>query len=246
MAKPWVVAHRGASGHAPENTMAAFRRAVELGAGFIETDLQLSKDGRLVAIHDNELGRTTTGSGPVSAFTLDELRSLDAGSWFGREFSGERIPMLEEIIAFARQSDVVFFLELKAGSAWGIELALVNALRASQEAARTVALSFDAAALRTIVRMDPTLMCGFLYDDARADAVSTAVHAGVRQLAPRGDCVTPELVAQAHQAGLQVVTWTVNQAEQMRALAAAGVNGIMTDFPERLVGVLKDLQPAKS
>ena len=96
----WVIAHRGASGAAPENTMAAFRKAVELGAGFIETDLQLSRDARLVALHDDTLERTTNGRGPVSSRSLEELRKLDAGSWFrpsGHEsppFAGERIPTI--------------------------------------------------------------------------------------------------------------------------------------------------------
>ena len=97
----WVIAHRGASGAAPENTMAAFRKAVELGAGFIETDLQLSRDARLVALHDDTLERTTNGRGPVSSKTLEELRKLDAGSWFRSSgqgtaaFAGERIPTVE-------------------------------------------------------------------------------------------------------------------------------------------------------
>ncbi len=225
--------------------MAAFRKAVELGAGFIETDLQLSKDGRLVAIHDTELGRTTNGSGPVRACTLDELRSLDAGSWFGREFAGERIPTIEEILPFAREHDVVFYLELKAGAAWGIEHSLVTSLRTAQAAANTVVLSFDASALRTVMRQDAMMLCGLLYDDERSDAISTALSVSARQLAPRGDRVTPELVEKAQHAGLQVITWTINQAEQMRALIAAGVNGIMTDFPEQLVAVVGEMRAGK-
>ena len=110
----WVVAHRGASGHAPENTLAAFRRAVELGARFIETDLQLSRDARFVAIHDDTLDRTTTGRGAVKDFTLPELRELDAGSWFAPKFAGERIPTLKEVLEFARKADVALFLEVKA------------------------------------------------------------------------------------------------------------------------------------
>src|ERR1700693_696013 len=91
MPAPWVIAHRGASGTAPENTMAAFRRAVELGARFIETDLHLSRDGVIVAIHDSTLDRTTSGRGPVMAHSLKELRALDAGSWFFPEFVGGRL-----------------------------------------------------------------------------------------------------------------------------------------------------------
>src|ERR1700680_1734715 len=102
-----VVAHRGASGFAPENTLAAFRAAAEMGAGYIETDLQLTRDAHLVAIHDETLERTTDGRGPVSGATLEELRRVDAGSWFrgSRNFAGERIPTIEEVLAFGREAN---------------------------------------------------------------------------------------------------------------------------------------------
>lgn len=234
----WVVAHRGASGYAPENTLAAFRRAVELGANFIETDLQLSRDARFIAIHDATLDRTTNSRGPVHALTLAELRELDAGSWFGPEFAGERLPTLEEILDFARASDVVFYLEIKAGGTWGMEPALVSALREAHEAARAVVLSFDPGTLAAIRRLEPMLMTGFLFDHSYPDIVGCALQAGARQLAPRGDLVTRELVAQARRADLQVVTWTINEPEHIRAMMAAGVDGIMSDYPDRLVAAL--------
>src|SRR5271167_2581399 len=108
----WTIAHRGASGHAPENTLAAFRRAVELGARFIETDLQLTRDARVIAIHDFTLDRTTSGYGQVHLLPLDQIRALDAGSWFGlggeKSYVGERVPTLEEILHFALEQDVIF------------------------------------------------------------------------------------------------------------------------------------------
>ena len=234
----WVVAHRGASGHAPENTLAAFRRAVELGARFIETDLQLSRDSHFVAIHDETLDRTTSGHGPVHALKLAELRKLDAGSWFDPRFAGERIPTLEEILGFARESDAVFYLEIKPGGAWGLEHALVGALRDAQEAVRALVLSFDASTLAAMRRLEPTLMTGFLFSRSTADAIKRALEVGARQLAPRVDLVTPDLVAQARRVDLQVVTWTINEPAHMRELAIAGVDGIMTDYPDRLISVL--------
>ena len=236
----WIIGHRGASGHAPENTLAAFRRAVELGARFIETDLQLSRDSRLVAMHDDTLDRTTNGRGPVNRLTLAELRELDAGSWFGPQFAGERIPTLEEILQFARETDVVFYLEIKASGAWGMEHTVVGALREAQEVVRPVVLSFDAAALVAVRRIEPTLMTGFLFQWPLEDAVERAISVGARQLAPHGDQVTPELVTAARRNNLQVVTWTINGPAQMRALISAGVDGIMTDYPDRLVAVLRE------
>ncbi len=117
----WTIAHRGASGHAPENTMAAFRRAVELGASFIETDLQLSRDARAIAMHDFTLDRTTNGHGQVHLLPLDQIRALDAGAWFDggpqKSFAGVRVPTLEEILDFCayRALPFIFYREIKSG-----------------------------------------------------------------------------------------------------------------------------------
>jgi glycerophosphoryl diester phosphodiesterase len=240
MRSPWVIAHRGASGGAPENTMAAFQRAVELGATFIETDLHLTRDARFVAIHDSTLERTTNGRGSVHEYSLAELRELDAGHWFDREYMGERIPTLEEILTFSRQHDAVFYLEVKYNAAWGMHHALVAALHTAENAARTILVSFDPSTLKALRQLDPSIMIGLLFDDKKTDVVSTAIGVGARQICPRFSLVTRELVEEAHTADLHVATWTVNKAEDMRAMAAAGVDGIMTDFPDRLLAVLED------
>jgi glycerophosphoryl diester phosphodiesterase len=230
-----VIAHRGASGHAPENTLAAFKRALALGATFIETDLQLSRDSRFVAIHDDTVNRTTNGQGKVHDLSLAELRRLDAGSWFGSEFTGERIPTLDEILEFAGKHDVVFYLELKPSGSWGGEHALVGALRSSGQIARTIVISYDAGILGALRKIEPTLMTGLLFDGQIELPLQRAVEVGARQLAVRSDLVTPALLAEARKRDLQVVCWTVNQPAHMRLLIEAGVDGIMSDYPDRLV-----------
>ena len=238
MRVPWVIAHRGASGHAPENTLAAFRRAAELGATFIETDLHLTRDARFVAIHDSTLERTTNGQGSVHDATLAELRRLDAGYWYDREFTGEKIPTLDEVLAFSQQHDVVFYLEIKYDVAWGMHHALVAAINNSQSAARTVVISFDPSTLAAVRRLDPSIMVGLLADQndfaARPDLVKTAQNAGARQLCLHSSLLTADLVDRAHQADLHVVGWTINEAEEMRAAMRLGADGIMTDLPDRL------------
>ncbi len=234
-----VIAHRGASGNAPENTMAAFRKAVALGATFIETDLQLSRDARFVAIHDATLNRTTNGQGAVHDMTLAELRKLDAGSWFGSEFADERIPTLEEILEFSKKNDVVFYLELKPAGSWGGEHALIGALRESGEIPRAVVISFDASIVLSLRKIEPTLMTGLLYDGQVEKPIQKAVEIGARQLAVRGDLVSPALLAEARKKDLQVVCWTVNHPAHMRMLIAAGVDGIMSDYPDRLVAAVR-------
>jgi glycerophosphoryl diester phosphodiesterase len=234
-----VIAHRGASGYAPENTLAAFKRAIALGATFIETDLQLSRDSRFVAIHDETVNRTTNGQGKVHDLSLADLRRLDAGSWFGSEFTGERIPTLEEILEFAKKNDVVFYLELKPGGSWGGEHALIGALRETQEIARTIVISFDATIIEALRKIEPTLMTGLLFDGQMDRPIEKAVEVGARQLAVRGDLVTPALLTEAGKKDLQVVCWTVNQPAHMRLLIDAGVDGIMSDYPDRIVAATK-------
>lgn len=249
----WVIGHRGASGFAPENTLAAFRKALELGAGFIETDLQLSRDARLVALHDDTLERTTNGQGPVSSKTLEELRRLDAGSWFrpstheaAPHFSGEPIPTIEEVLAFGREQEIGLLLEIKATGPSGAEHAVVGALRAAGEIPRSVVLSFAPSVLRRIRELEPLVMTGFLYGDRMPSPVSTAVDLGARQLLPRTDRVTPELVSEAHAHDLKVVAWTANTANDMQKLISAGVDGIITDYPDRLTALLRTAHPPKS
>src|ERR1019366_4779789 len=178
--------------------MAAFRGAIEMGAGFIETDLQLTRDARVIAIHDLTLDRTTNGRGKVRSQTLEQIRELDAGAWFGARapvsFAGERVPTLDEILAFSQQHNVNFYLEIKSGTGWGVEHAVVAAVRDSDASARVVILSFDPSTLDSVCRLDQTIMTGLLCELPASDLVERAVQIGARQLAPRGDLVTPPLV----------------------------------------------------
>jgi glycerophosphoryl diester phosphodiesterase len=240
MRKPWVIAHRGASGHAPENTLAAFERAVQLGAGFIETDLHLTRDARFVAIHDATLERTTNGRGNVHDFTLAELRQLDAGMWFDREFMGQRIPTLEEVLKFGKEHDVIFYLEVKYDAAWGMHHSLAAELHKSQSTARSIVISFDQSTLTALRQVDSTMMMGLLVDEPSEDVAKVATELGVRQLCPKVNLVTPKLVEEAHRVDLQVATWTADDPEVMRTVASAGVDGIMSNFPDRLQTVLEE------
>ena len=233
-----AIAHRGASGYAPENTLAAFRRAVSLGVTFIETDLQLTRDAHFVALHDETVNRTTTGQGSVQHMTLAEVGGwmrvpgLAANSWAS-------VPTLIDVLDFARKNDVVFYLELKPSGFWGGEHAMISALRDSGEIQRAVIISFDPAILQGLRKIEPTLMTGLLFDGQLENPFDKALEIGARQLAVKGDLVTPNLLADAHKRDLQVVCWTINNPAHMRLLAAAGVDGIMSDYPDRLLSSLK-------
>jgi len=229
------IAHRGASAVAPENTMAAFEQAVELGADVIELDLHVSSDGELVVIHDVTLDRTTNGKGPVHACSLQELKQLDAGAWFGKNFAGEHIPTLTEVLdRFAGK--VPLALEIKAGSAFyhRIEERLVSVLREHQAISQVAVASFDHHALLRLKELEPSLRTAALLVGRPASMAAVAGPSQVDAMALECSLVTKTEVDACHTAGLQLVVWVVNEPTQMRHFIDLGVDGIITDRPDLL------------
>ena len=234
--RPRVIAHRGASGTCPENTLAAFRRAEALGADMIELDVQLSRDGEVVVLHDLTLDRTTDGSGPARVRTLAELRALDAGGWWGEAFRGERIPTLAEVLAAVRLGVNV---ELKPCGDDGLEARALAVVEAAGALDRVVFSSFDARALERLRACSVRATLAVLWEEAPIpEAVRRAERVAARALHLRKETATPPALAAAAVAGLLVRVWTVNASADFDRLAAAGVDGVFTDFPERF------LQPA--
>lgn len=229
------IAHRGASALAPENTMAAFEKAVELGADTLELDLHLTRDNELVVIHDDTLDRTTDGLGPVHVRSLEELKRLDAGRWFGERFVGERVPTLAEVLQrFAGK--VPLALEVKAGSALfpGIEERVVSTLRRHSAIGQTAVASFDHYALQRLKEIEPTLRTAALLVGRPVSISALASPAKADAVALEASLVTKTEVEACRVAGLQLVVWVVNEPAQMRHFIGLGVDGIITDRPDRL------------
>jgi glycerophosphoryl diester phosphodiesterase len=229
------IALRGASAYAPENTLAAFERAVELGADAIEFDIHLSRDGELVVIHDDTLDRTTDGSGPVRERSLGELMRLDAGRWFGEGFAGQRIPRLDEVLdRFAGKIPVA--LEIKAGSTFfpGIEEKVISALRERAAIDHAAVASFDHYALRRLKEIEPTIRTAALLVGRPVSLSALAGPARADGLAIEASFVTKAEVEACRAAGLQIVVWVVNEPAQMRHFIRLGVDGIITDRPDLL------------
>lgn len=236
-----VVAHRGAAAEAPENTMLAFRRAVELGADAIEVDVHLTSDGKLAVIHDETLDRTTSLSGPVAGKTMAQIRRADAGHHFQAPdgtfpFRGKglRVPTLAEVLAWLPEG-VGLVVEVKARAATG---PAVEALRGSKVRAAGAAtlIGFDEAAIDEAHRLDPDLPTGYLLVPSQAaePALAWAVEHGHAAIHPwEGDLgLDPmPLLALAHAYGRQVGCYVVNDPERMQQLAALGLWGFVTDFP---------------
>jgi glycerophosphoryl diester phosphodiesterase len=228
-----VIAHRGASGTRPENTLVAFRRAEELGAHMIELDVQLSRDGEVVVMHDDTLERTTDGYGAVVAHTLSELRRLDAGRWFGESFSGERIPTLAAVLDEVR---LPINVELKAGGGLGLEARTLAVAREARALERIVFSSFDPEALLRLRTLTADAELAILWTRrALSPALELAKRVDARGLHLRKSAVGPEGLAAVRETGLSVRVWTVNEPREFAPLATAGAGGVFTDYPERFL-----------
>jgi glycerophosphoryl diester phosphodiesterase len=237
MSNPALIAHRGGSLEAPENTLAAFRHAISLGIRFVECDVQMSRDGQLVVMHDETLDRTTNGTGYLRDHTFEELRRLDAGAWFGPQFAGERIPSLREVVELCAEEGAGLVVELKAPHInVGIErkVAALIAEMWIQGVDDIWCISFDHEAIRRMYALDPALNLGYLYlpgtDFSRADHIVQAVCPYFGAALEH-----PEQVDNAHRLGKLVFVWTVNDPAHMLSLARIGVDGIVSDRPSLLL-----------
>lgn len=238
----FVTAHRGFSGAAPENTLAAFEAAIAAGVDMIELDVHLSRDGRLVVIHDDTLNRTTDGRGNVADKTLAELQALDAGSWFDPRFAGEKIPTLAQVLVLTR-GRTLLNIELKKGKNFPYTMEEL-AERTLEEVERAGMLdkvlfsSFDPAAIDRIQALNPRLPVGLITQKAWA----TPEEAGGGKAYPTLNSLYKNLNAEnvrlAHSRGVRIHAWTVNTPEEMEQVIGLGVDGIITNHPDRLIEIL--------
>ena len=248
------VAHRGASAHAPENTLAAMRLGVTMDAHMVEIDVQRTKDGQIVLMHDTNLVRTTDaeevfpdhGSYDVSAFTLAEIRRLDAGEWFGPQFDGEKVPTLREALAVLRGGKVGLLLEIKEPARYpGIEKQVAKQLDRWWRtpappglAHRLVIQSFDWPSMKRSQDLLPRIPHGLLGRVPEAEIPAYATWAD--QINPGFATVDATYVQAVHDAGLEIYVYTVNTADDMRAQIAKGVDGIITNYPDVLADLIAD------
>ncbi|MEL7609426.1 MAG: glycerophosphodiester phosphodiesterase [Bacillota bacterium] len=237
--KTQVYAHRGASGYAPENTIAAFRRAIDMGADGIELDVHLSRDGRLVVIHDETVDRTSNGRGYVRDKTLKELRELDFS--FGVDgFAGEKIPTLEEVYALLTPTGLKINVEIKSDIVLypGIESALVELQKQAGMAGRILYSSFNHYSLRTLRSFDPGCKIGLLYSGILADPWVYAKYMDANALHPQFRALLmPGLFENCLKEGLELNVWTVNTPEYLEKCIGAGCTAVITNYPDVARGI---------
>lgn len=243
--KPTInFAHRGASAVCPENTMAAFRKALELGATGIETDVQMTADGQLVLIHDETVDRTTDGSGWVKDLTAAQLSGLDAGTWFQEAFAGERLPLLEDLLSLLKDRDTVLNIEFKNGIVPypGMEEKVIGLVRAYGMTGRVVLSSFNHYSLACAKALAPEIRTGILYMEGLYRPWDYAATLGAEALHAHHYAVLPEWVDEALRHGVCYHPFTVNDPERMKQLLDSGAAGIITDVPDVLAGLLRERQ----
>lgn len=233
--KLMTVAHRGAAGYCPENTMASFRRAIDMKADLLELDVHLSKDGELIVIHDHSIDRTTNGMGKVSDYTLEELRRWDAGSWFDIQFEGEKIPSLREVLELSK-GKAGLLIEIKNPLLNPeIELKLADELKANGvELTEVIVQSFDSEVIERFHKILPEVALGILVSKEESctrdrimeyAAYCTYMNASI-------GLVSLEMVDMIHSQHMKIFPWTVRAMEQVRPLIEMGVDGIITDYPD--------------
>jgi glycerophosphoryl diester phosphodiesterase len=232
---PEILAHRGGAAHAPENTLAAFRRAVRVGVDWIEFDVQRTKDGVLVAFHDDAVDRVTNGSGHVADLTLAELQALRVGA-------GERVATFLEIVGFAKESRVRIFPEAKnPGRYPGIVREMIAVVRKAGYVNRTVIQSFDHDVLDDAMRHEPNIqVCALtgLWQFSLSSLGTTEAS----YVCPMAEMIllNPWIISQAHGRRLRVFAWfgAIEHPLTMRALLALGVDGLIVDDPAALARIL--------
>ena len=222
-----IIGHRGAAGLEPENTLRSFRRALELGVDVIECDVRLTRDGRIVLLHDATVDRTTNGTGAVGDLTFEQLRALDAGQ-------GERVPTLLELLELAA-GRVEVHIELKDPSAFEGVLAQLAELSLRDTAILT---SGDTEVLRRVRAADAAIRMEHIFADPPADAVARAASVRAARISSHFTRLTRTFVDEAHRSGLEVIAWPPNTPADQRQAIALGVDLICTDRPDVLVATL--------
>lgn len=236
---PLKIGHRGAAGYCPENTISSFKKAIELGADYLELDIQMTKDSELVVIHDSTVNRTTNSKGRVRDFTLREIQSLDAGSWFHRKFAGEKIPSLLEVFnEFAGK--VGFLIELKKPSLYPLIVEkLAEELKKREFTSgdrQIIVQSFDREALKRFHELLPSIPIGVLVKHSGMKIITNknlkSFASYVSYVNPKITMVNKRIIKRIHHHGFKTIIWTVNKKNDLKKLKNLHVEGIISDFPD--------------
>ena len=234
MDRPIVFAHRGASAYAPENTLPAFQKALDLKSEGIELDVQLSSDGYMVVIHDETIDRTSNGTGRVTDMKFEALRQYDYGKWYGEAFTGTPIPLFQEVLSLLRDWDGLLNIEIKNNEIPypGIEEKLIGLLRQNDFTERALISSFNHESIRKVRHLAPHIPAALLYDFTFFRVhYRHAPDYGAQNVHPYYLNVSPKMLSFCHERGLKVIPYTVDKPSAIKRLIRMGVDGIISNSP---------------
>lgn len=227
--KPMVIAHRGASSSAPENTLSAFKKAIDIGATMIELDVRKTKDEELVVIHNSTLNKTSNGKGLVSSYRLDELKKFDMGGWFKPEFKGEKLPTLKEVLDLCKDK-ILLDIEIKS---FNIEEKIIKLINEAGMGSKVIITSFIYNILKKIKKIDNKIKTGIIVLTGYSLRGIRKKRLNIDAVVPHGGLfLSKNLVDMAHKEGLDVYVWTLNKYVWIKRALKFGVDGIITNHPE--------------
>lgn len=235
-----IFAHRGFSGYYPENTMLAFKKAIEIGVDGIELDVQLTKDNTVVIIHDETIDRTTNGDGLVKSYTYDELKKFDASFKFNN-FGFNRIPTLEEYFLLVKDLDIITNIELKTSvyQYLGIEASVLELIKKYNLEDKVIISSFNHFSILRMKKLAPQIKCGFLSEDWIIDAGKYTFSHQIECYHPRFNNLIPEVIEELKKFNIEINTWTINDERDMLYLKEKGIDSIITNFPDMAKNLFK-------
>lgn len=232
-----LIAHRGASAYAPENTIASFKKAIEMGLKAVEFDVQISKDLELIVIHDYTLERTTSGKGKVRDYTLKELQGLDAGSWFSKEFQGEKIPSLRKVLEVVKNNEFIN-IELKRdkNDKRKFDIQLIDLIDEMKIKDKVIISSFDHEILVDIFELDNTLSLALLFHEEIRDLKEYIDNLGIKinSINPNKNSLNENYIKKIKELNLNINAYTINSYEEYVKLNNLGIDRIFTNFPDLL------------
>lgn len=239
-----IFAHRGASAYAPENTVEAFALAMEQGADGIELDVQMTKDGQVVVIHDETIDRVSDGTGAVRDYTLEELKKFHFSNHM-ENYENVVIPTLKEVLDLIKLSNMMLNIELKTGIYWypNLEEKTMELVKEAGMEDRVIYSSFNHYSIKKILELNPHAECAFLYSDVILNVDKYAKNAGVCGLHPAVyHLKMAEFLKEYQESGLKVRVWTVNKKEDMEKFIKADLEAVITNYPDKALEIRNALQ----
>lgn len=244
MNKVKILAHRGASAYAPENTLEAFRLAMEQGADGIELDVQMTKDGELVVIHDETIDRVSNGNGAVRDYTLEELKQFSVSNHF-EQYPDVKIPTLREVLELVKPGTMEINIELKTGIYWypQIEQKVLELVKEEGMEERIIYSSFNHYSVQKIRELSPEAETAYLIGDVMLDVADYTRNTGIKGLHPALFHVKmADFLKEYKESGIALRVWTVNDKDQIRWLIDEGVDAVITNYPDRGLETRKEAE----